>query len=183
MTDRAAVQRPRFVAVIGDGDPRGPDAHRLLESAEEVGQLLARGGAVVVDRRDGWDHAGGLARGRRCRWRDDRHPSRDGSVGSQRVREDADRHWSGCRAQLRCRHGRRRRRRDWRAPWDALGDRHRAAHGTPRHRRSAHGAWSPTGGLAVRVSTEPQTRERLPRWRCGWRRRVRPRPSAPARAG
>jgi uncharacterized protein (TIGR00725 family) len=36
------------VAVIGDGDPRGPEAHRLLEAAEEVGQHLARGGAVVV---------------------------------------------------------------------------------------------------------------------------------------
>lgn len=47
MPDRPPV-RPRFVAVIGDGDPRGPDAHRLLEWAEEVGQHLARGGAVVV---------------------------------------------------------------------------------------------------------------------------------------
>lgn len=37
-----------MVAVIGDGDPRGPDAHRILEWAEEVGQLLARGDAVVV---------------------------------------------------------------------------------------------------------------------------------------
>jgi len=36
------------VAVIGDGDPRGPDAHRVLEWAEEVGMLLARGGATVV---------------------------------------------------------------------------------------------------------------------------------------
>ncbi len=40
--------RPPVVAVIGDGDPRGPDAHRILEWAEEVGQLLARGEAVVV---------------------------------------------------------------------------------------------------------------------------------------
>jgi uncharacterized protein (TIGR00725 family) len=40
--------RPPFVAVIGDGDPRGPEAHRILEWAEEVGQLLARGGAVVI---------------------------------------------------------------------------------------------------------------------------------------
>jgi uncharacterized protein (TIGR00725 family) len=48
MTDPTAVQRPRFVAVIGDGDPRGPDAHRLLEMAEELGQMLARGGATVV---------------------------------------------------------------------------------------------------------------------------------------
>jgi uncharacterized protein (TIGR00725 family) len=40
--------RQPVVAVIGDGDPRGPDAHRLLEWAEEVGQLLARGEAVVV---------------------------------------------------------------------------------------------------------------------------------------
>ena len=36
------------VAVIGDGDPRGPDAHRVLEWAEEVGTLLARAGATVV---------------------------------------------------------------------------------------------------------------------------------------
>ena len=36
------------MAVIGDGDPRGPDAHRLLEWAEEVGQHLARSGAVVI---------------------------------------------------------------------------------------------------------------------------------------
>jgi uncharacterized protein (TIGR00725 family) len=48
VTDRAAVTRPRFVAVIGDGDPRGPDAHRLLEMAEEDGQHLGRGGATVV---------------------------------------------------------------------------------------------------------------------------------------
>jgi len=48
MTDRPATPRPPYVAVIGDGDPRGPEAHRLLEWAEEVGQLLARGGAVVV---------------------------------------------------------------------------------------------------------------------------------------
>ena len=48
MTDRPAIPRPPYVAVIGDGDPRGPDAHRLLEAAEEVGQLLARGGAVVI---------------------------------------------------------------------------------------------------------------------------------------
>jgi uncharacterized protein (TIGR00725 family) len=48
MSDRPAVVRPPYVAVIGDGDPRGPDAHRLLEWAEEVGQLLARGGAAVI---------------------------------------------------------------------------------------------------------------------------------------
>jgi uncharacterized protein (TIGR00725 family) len=41
-------QRPPYVAVIGDGDPRGPDAHRILEMAEEVGQHLARGGAAVL---------------------------------------------------------------------------------------------------------------------------------------
>lgn len=48
MKDRPAVVRPPVVAVIGDGDPRGPEAHRLLEWAEEVGQHLARGGATVV---------------------------------------------------------------------------------------------------------------------------------------
>jgi uncharacterized protein (TIGR00725 family) len=41
-------RRPPHVAVIGDGDPRGPEAHRILEWAEEVGQLLARGGATVI---------------------------------------------------------------------------------------------------------------------------------------
>lgn len=46
-SDRVPV-RPPSVAVIGDGDPRGPEAHRILEWAEEVGQLLARGGARVV---------------------------------------------------------------------------------------------------------------------------------------
>jgi uncharacterized protein (TIGR00725 family) len=40
--------RPLMVAVIGDADPRGPDAHRTLEWAEEVGLLLARAGATVV---------------------------------------------------------------------------------------------------------------------------------------
>jgi len=48
MNDPVSTARPRMVAVIGDGDPRGPDAHRLLEMAEEVGQLVARGGAIVV---------------------------------------------------------------------------------------------------------------------------------------
>jgi uncharacterized protein (TIGR00725 family) len=43
----APVRQP-FVAVIGDGDPRGAEAHRVLEWAEEVGQLLARGGAVLI---------------------------------------------------------------------------------------------------------------------------------------
>ena len=48
MTDRPTQIRPPYVAVIGDGEPSGPDAHRILEWAEEVGQQLARGGAVVV---------------------------------------------------------------------------------------------------------------------------------------
>lgn len=48
MTEPVVRHRPPHVAVIGDGDPRGPDAHRLLDWAEEVGQQLARGGAVVV---------------------------------------------------------------------------------------------------------------------------------------
>lgn len=48
MSEPRPVTRPPYVAVIGDGDPRGPDAHRLLEQAEEVGQHLARGGAIVV---------------------------------------------------------------------------------------------------------------------------------------
>ena len=43
-----ARTRPLVVAVIGDGDPRGPDAARVLIAAEEVGALLARGGATVV---------------------------------------------------------------------------------------------------------------------------------------
>lgn len=48
MTDRPTLIRPPYVAVIGDGEPPGPDAHRILEWAEEVGQQLARGGAVVI---------------------------------------------------------------------------------------------------------------------------------------
>ena len=48
MSERPAIIRPPYVAVIGDGDPRGPDAHRLLEWAEEVGQSLARSGATVI---------------------------------------------------------------------------------------------------------------------------------------
>lgn len=42
------TRRPPHIAVIGDGDPRGLEAHRILEWAEEVGQLLARAGATVV---------------------------------------------------------------------------------------------------------------------------------------
>ena len=37
-----------MVAVIGDGDPKGPDGKRILRWAEEVGRLLAEGGATVV---------------------------------------------------------------------------------------------------------------------------------------
>jgi uncharacterized protein (TIGR00725 family) len=48
MAEPIAGQRPPYVAVVGDGDPRGPDAHRILEWAEEIGQLLARAGATVV---------------------------------------------------------------------------------------------------------------------------------------
>jgi uncharacterized protein (TIGR00725 family) len=48
MRDPTVAARPPHVAVVGDGDPRGPDAHRLLEWGEEVGQLLARGGATVI---------------------------------------------------------------------------------------------------------------------------------------
>jgi len=48
MSDLTPRKRPLMVAVIGDGEPRGPDAHRMLEWAEEVGTHLARGGAVVV---------------------------------------------------------------------------------------------------------------------------------------
>jgi uncharacterized protein (TIGR00725 family) len=48
MTQSPTRPRAPHVAVIGDGDPRGPEARRILEWAEEVGQLLARGGAVVI---------------------------------------------------------------------------------------------------------------------------------------
>lgn len=48
MVEGRGEPRSLMVAVIGDGDPRGPDAHRVLEWAEEVGTLLARGGATVV---------------------------------------------------------------------------------------------------------------------------------------
>jgi uncharacterized protein (TIGR00725 family) len=48
VADSARLVRPPYVAVIGDGDPRGPEAHRILEWAEEVGQHLAQGGATVI---------------------------------------------------------------------------------------------------------------------------------------
>ena len=48
MADRPTILRTLYVAVIGDGDPRGADAERLLDSAEEVGRELARGGATVI---------------------------------------------------------------------------------------------------------------------------------------
>jgi len=48
MTESMPRPRVLHVAVIGNGDPRGPGAHRILEWAEEVGQLLARGGATVI---------------------------------------------------------------------------------------------------------------------------------------
>lgn len=48
MPEPITAARQPVVAVIGERDPRGPDAHRLLEWAEEIGQLLARGGASIV---------------------------------------------------------------------------------------------------------------------------------------
>ena len=48
MSDPLAPVRPPHVAVIGEGDPHGPDAHRILDWAEEVGQILARSGATLV---------------------------------------------------------------------------------------------------------------------------------------
>lgn len=48
MSELPARLRPPYVAVIGDSDPRGPDAQRILEWAEEIGQQLARGGATLI---------------------------------------------------------------------------------------------------------------------------------------
>ncbi|MBA3405079.1 MAG: TIGR00725 family protein [Gemmatimonadaceae bacterium] len=48
VSEVARDPRPPYIAVIGDGEPRGPDAHRILEWAEEVGLELARAGATVV---------------------------------------------------------------------------------------------------------------------------------------
>jgi uncharacterized protein (TIGR00725 family) len=48
MADPRPFRRPPYVAVIGEGDPRGPDAQRMLDWAEEIGRDLARAGAVVV---------------------------------------------------------------------------------------------------------------------------------------
>jgi uncharacterized protein (TIGR00725 family) len=48
MKEPNVAVRPPHVAVIGEGEPSGPDAHRMLEWAEEIGQLLARAGATVV---------------------------------------------------------------------------------------------------------------------------------------
>jgi len=48
VSELPARLRPPYVAVIGDSDPRGPDAQRILEWAEEIGQQLARGGATLI---------------------------------------------------------------------------------------------------------------------------------------
>ncbi|HUH17092.1 MAG TPA: TIGR00725 family protein [Methylomirabilota bacterium] len=48
MPERVGYARPPFVAVIGDGEPRGPDAQRMLDWAEEIGQHLAHAGVTVV---------------------------------------------------------------------------------------------------------------------------------------
>ena len=48
MPERPVTPRPAHVAIIGDGDPRGPDAHRITEWAEEIGLELARAGAIVI---------------------------------------------------------------------------------------------------------------------------------------
>lgn len=48
MSEHPAPRRPPHVAVVGDGEPRGPDAQRLLEWAEEIGLELARSGATVI---------------------------------------------------------------------------------------------------------------------------------------
>ena len=48
MTDQPPSRARPIVAVIGDGDPRGPDAHRLLEWAEEVGHMAGAVAATVV---------------------------------------------------------------------------------------------------------------------------------------
>lgn len=48
MSEHPAALRPPYIAVIGDGESRGPDAHRILEWAEEIGLELARAGATVI---------------------------------------------------------------------------------------------------------------------------------------
>jgi uncharacterized protein (TIGR00725 family) len=48
MSEPRPFSRPPYVAVIGEGDPRGPDTQRMLDWAEEIGRDLARAGAVVV---------------------------------------------------------------------------------------------------------------------------------------
>ncbi len=48
MAERGREPRPPYIAVIGDGEPRGPDAHRILDWAEEIGLELARAGATVI---------------------------------------------------------------------------------------------------------------------------------------
>jgi uncharacterized protein (TIGR00725 family) len=48
VSDLPVRLRPPYVAVIGDSDPRGPEANRILEWAEEIGQQLARAGATLI---------------------------------------------------------------------------------------------------------------------------------------
>ena len=88
---RSRALRPPFVAVIGDGDPRGPDAHRILEWAEEVGSSLARGGATVVTGGLGGVMRAASRGARGGRRPDDRHPARRRCLRGQRVRRVPDR--------------------------------------------------------------------------------------------
>ena len=48
MSEILRQPRPPYVAVIGEGEPLGPDAHRMLDWAEEIGLDLARAGATVI---------------------------------------------------------------------------------------------------------------------------------------
>ena len=59
MTTVPARPRAPHVAVIGDGDPRGPEAHRILEWAEEVCQRMVHvertvDGALLLDADPAW---------------------------------------------------------------------------------------------------------------------------------
>ena len=164
MSEQVVRSRPPYVAVIGDGEPHGPDAHRILEWAEEVGQHLARGGAVVVtgglggvmrSASRGAAGAGGETIGilpglesRRC----------------ERVRSHADRDRARRRSQPRGGDVGGRGHRDRWASRHALGDRPRASYGPARRGAQL---------VAGRVRASPRRPAHPPR----------PRPTRGSRAG
>ena len=167
MSERPIAVRPAYVAVIGDGDPSGPDAHRILEWAEEIGMELARAGATVV--------TGGLGGVMRAASRGARGgggktigilPGADASEANEYVSIAIPTGLGVVRnlvvvtsadavIAVGGRHG-TLSRSAWRCAWGA------------RSWRSAHGASSRSTAWAARASTAPGILARLRLWPFGW---------------